>query len=212
MTPAVAVLAKAPVPGRVKTRLCPPLRPEEAAGLAAAAIADTLQAVDATRDARRVLVVDGVAPPTPAGFRVLPQRAGDLAHRLAGAVADVGGPVLVVGMDTPQVAPDMLDRALDALGRPDTDGVLGPALDGGYWAIGLTRADPRVFDRVPMSVASTGARQLARMRELGLRVQLLPAMRDIDRYEDAVVVAADAPGTRFAAAFRRLGSVEVCAS
>jgi uncharacterized protein len=209
---AIAVLAKAPVPGHVKTRLCPPLRPEEAADLAAAAISDTLRAVDATRVVRKVLVVDGVAPPTPAGFRVVPQRAGDLAHRLAGAVTDVGGPVLVIGMDTPQVTSETLDRALDVLGRPDTDAVLGPALDGGYWAIGLTRPDPRVFDGVPMSVASTGAHQLTRMRELGLRVCMLPPLRDVDQFADAVVVAAEAPQTRFAAAFRQLEPVEARAS
>jgi rSAM/selenodomain-associated transferase 1 len=203
----LVVLAKAPRAGRSKTRLCPPCTPAEAAALARAALADTLEAVLATPASRRVLVLDGPAGDwLPAGFDVLPQRGGGLDERLAHAFADVGEPALLVGMDTPQLAAADLERGLACLAAPGTDAVLGPAPDGGYWAIGLRSADPRAFLGVPMSTAQTGEAQLARLRGLGLRVALLPALRDVDRIADARAVAALAPTGRFARALAITGA------
>lgn len=200
MSGALVVLAKAPVPGRVKTRLSPPCTPQEAARLAAAALADTLRAVAAAPATRRVCVLDG-APGDwlPPGFDVLPQRGDGLDERLAAAFADVGGPALLVGMDTPQVTPALLRSGLARLDRHD--GVLGLAPDGGYWAIGLRRADDALFHGVPMSRATTGAAQLARMRDQGLHVRLLPPLRDVDTMADARAAAARcARDSAFAAA------------
>jgi rSAM/selenodomain-associated transferase 1 len=198
---ALVVLAKAPRAGRSKTRLCPPCTPAQAAALARAALADTLDAVLATPAARRVLVLDGPAGNwVPAGVDVIGQRGDGLDERLAHAFADVGEPALLVGMDTPQVTPADLVDGLARLLAPGTDAVLGPAPDGGYWAIGLRAPDPRAFLGVPMSTARTGRAQLARLRALGLRVALLPARRDVDRIADARAVAALAPGGRFARA------------
>jgi rSAM/selenodomain-associated transferase 1 len=203
--PALVVIAKAPVAGLAKTRLCPPLRAEQAAALARAALADTLQAVAATRTTRRVLVLDGEPGEwLPAGIDVLVQRGGDFAARLANAFADVAGPALLIGMDTPQVTPALLGHGLDILAGERTDAVLGLSSDGGYWAIGLQQPDRRVFETVPMSVASTGAIQRRRLRELGLRTAPLVELRDVDRYEDAVAVAALAPAGGFARTLRRL--------
>lgn len=203
--PALLVIAKAPVPGRAKTRLCPPLRPEQAAAVAEAALADTLAAVTATAARRRVLVLDGEPGRwLPAGLEIVPQRGDGLAERLAAAFADVGEPALLVGMDTPQVTPELLERSLALLAAEGTDAVLGPADDGGYWAIGLRRPDPRAFADVPMSTAATGAEQRARLRALGLRVADLPGLRDVDTIADARAVAAEAPGSRFAAAVAAL--------
>lgn len=202
LSPALLVLAKAPAPGRVKTRLSPPCTPAQAARLAQAALEDTLAAASAARRAqRRVLVLDGEPGPwLPPGFRVLPQRAGDLGARLAGAFADAGAPALLVGMDTPQLTPERLDEGLEALSDShDADAVLGLAPDGGYWAIGLRRADPEVFAGVPWSTAETGAAQAARLDALGLRTAPLPPLRDVDTVADAHAVAAEAPGSRFAA-------------
>lgn len=198
------VLAKAPASGRVKTRLCPPCSAGEAAELARAALADTLDAVAATPVARRVLVLRG-RPGSwlPSDFEVVPQRRGGLARRLAAAFEDVGGPALLIGMDTPQVTPSLLTAAADALLSDGTDAVLGPADDGGWWALGLRRADPRAFDGVPMSQPHTGREQLARLRGLGLATRVLPGQRDVDDFDDALAVAAGAPGTRFAAAVGR---------
>jgi uncharacterized protein len=199
---ALVVIAKAPVPGRVKTRLCPPCTPFDAATLARAALRDTLDAVAATPAARRVLVLDGEAGDfVPRGFDVIPQSDGDLGERLAAAFARVAGPALLVGMDTPQVTPALLSAARRQLENGAVDAVLGLAEDGGYWAIGLVEPAPSVFAQVPMSVPTTGARQLARLHAHGLRVGLLPRLRDVDTYDDAAAVAAAAPATRFATAF-----------
>ena len=206
MSAALVVLAKAPRPGRSKTRLCPPCTPRDAAALARAALADTLDAVLATPAARRVLVLDGpvgdwLAP----GIEVVAQRGAGLDERLAHAFADVGGPALLVGMDTPQVTRGDLARGLERLAAPGVDAVLGPATDGGYWAIGLRKAQPRAFLGVPMSTAWTGRAQRERLRQLGLRVALLPALRDVDRIADARAVAALAPAGRFARALALSG-------
>jgi rSAM/selenodomain-associated transferase 1 len=199
MAPTLLVIAKAPVPGRVKTRLSPPCTPEEAAELAGAALTDTLvAAAEASSAGRRVLVLDGAAGSwVPDGFELVPQRGDGLAERLAAAFEDAGGPAFLVGMDTPQLTPALLDAGLDAL--DGADAVFGAALDGGYWGIGLRRPDPAVFLGVPMSEAQTGRAQRMRLAELELRTTLLPPLLDVDTIEDARVVAAAAPGTRFAA-------------
>ena len=191
------VIAKAPVPGRVKTRLTPPCTPEEAADLAEAALADTLRAIAATPAERRVVVLDGEPGAwLPDGCEVVAQRGGGLDERLANAFDDVGGPALLIGMDTPQVTPALLSASLRLLG--DADAVLGLALDGGFWALGLRRPDASLLVGVPMSVSHTGRRQRARLRAAGLRVRVLPALRDVDRIEDARAVAAQVPGGGFA--------------
>ena len=199
MRPALLVIAKAPVAGRVKTRLCPPCTPGQAARLARAALEDTLAAADGVRSCgRRVLVLDGAPGPwLPPGWEVVAQRGDGLAARLAAAFACAGGPALLVGMDTPQVTAARLDAGLAALAR--TDAVLGPAPDGGYWAIGLRAPAAAVFDGVPMSVAGTGAAQRRRLDALGLRTALLAPLRDVDTIADARAVAAAAPEGRFAA-------------
>jgi rSAM/selenodomain-associated transferase 1 len=194
------VIAKEPVPGRVKTRLCPPCTPEEAARLAAAALADTFAAVGATPADARTVVLDGRPGDwIPAGFDVIPQRQGGLDARLAGAFEDAGAPALLVGMDTPQVTPELLTAGLRALTAPDVDAVIGGAPDGGYWAIGLKRARREVFEGVPMSEDHTAAAQRERLAELGLRWTELPRLRDVDTIDDAVAVAGDGSATRFAA-------------
>jgi rSAM/selenodomain-associated transferase 1 len=204
---ALVVIAKAPRAGRSKTRLCPPCTPRQAAALARAALADKLDAVLATAAVRRVLVLDG-EPGTwlPAGFDVLVQRGRGLDERLAHAFDDVGGPALLIGMDTPQVTPGDLCAGVAALDEPGVEAVLGPAPDGGYWAIGLRAPDPRVFLGVPMSSADTGRAQRARLASLGLRVRELPALRDVDEIADARAVAALAPSGRFARALAATGA------
>jgi rSAM/selenodomain-associated transferase 1 len=198
---ALVVLAKAPRAGLSKTRLCPPCTPHEAATLARAALADTLDAMLATPAARHVLALDGpVGEWIPAGVEVIVQRGRGLDERLAHAFADVGEPALLVGMDTPQVTATELAGGLGALMTPGMDAVLGPAPDGGYWAIGLRAPRTDAFLGVPMSNPHTGRAQLARLHALGLRVELLPALRDVDRIADAHAVAALAPRGRFARA------------
>ncbi|MFE6634981.1 DUF2064 domain-containing protein [Streptomyces tendae] len=194
-TTTLLVIAKEPRPGRVKTRLTPPFTPAEAAALAEAALADTLAAVAATPARRRVLVLDG-APGRwlPPGFDVVPQCAGGLDERLADAFAGCAGPALLIGMDTPQVTPDLLDVDFH-----DCDAYFGPAEDGGFWALGLARPEPALLRGVPMSTPVTGAVQRERLLTAGLRVRDLPPLRDVDTAADARAVAALAPDGRFAA-------------
>ncbi|MFJ1911235.1 DUF2064 domain-containing protein [Streptomyces sp. NPDC088147] len=199
------VLAKAPVAGRVKTRLTPPFRPEEAALLAEAALCDTLAAVLAAPVRRRLLVLDGVPGGwLPAGIEVIPQSGGGLDERLAAAFGLCTGPALLVGMDTPQLTPQLLAPALAADAWQGCDAWFGPALDGGFWALGLAAPDPALLLGVPMSVPETGAVQRARLQDAGLSVRDLPPLRDVDTARDATLVAAEAPDSRFAAALGRL--------
>ncbi|WP_149179253.1 DUF2064 domain-containing protein [Streptomyces sp. TRM49041] len=198
----VLVIAKEPVPGRVKTRLTPPFSPAEAARLAEASLADTLDVVRATPADRHVLVLAGAPGPwLPPGFQVIPQGAGGLDERLAAAFAWSArthpGPALVVGMDTPQVTPRLLATALDF--RDGAGALFGPASDGGFWALGLAAPDAELLRGVPMSVPGTGRAQRRRLTDAGLTVRDLPVLRDVDTAADALAVAAEAPDGRFAA-------------
>lgn len=197
------VMAKQPVPGRVKTRLVPPCTHEQAAALAEAALADTLHTVLRVPARRRVLVLDGRPGPwLPPGFDIMPQCGGPLDERLAAAFAAVRGPALLIGMDTPQVAPGLLTVDWQA-----ADAVFGPAADGGFWALGLRVPDPALLRGVPMSTPDTGAIQLGRLLTAGLRIADLPRLRDVDTAADAVAVAQQAPQSRFAARARDFAAV-----
>ncbi|MGH9268528.1 MAG: TIGR04282 family arsenosugar biosynthesis glycosyltransferase [Acidimicrobiales bacterium] len=196
----IIVMAKAPVAGRVKTRLCPPFTPAQAASLAEAMLADTLAAVMATPAPWRVVALEGQPGPwLPYGLPVVAQRGATFDERLACAFTDIGAPGLLIGADTPQAGPDLLDQALRALCRPGVDAVIGPAPDGGYWALGLRRPDERVFLGVHMSEACTFAGQRARLADLELATVEVETLRDVDTLDDAIAVAAEAPASRFAA-------------
>jgi hypothetical protein len=196
------VVAKQPVPGRVKTRLVPPCTYEQAAALAEAALADTLHTVLKVPARRRVLVLDGRPGPwLPSGFDIMPQCAGPLDERLAAAFAAVHGPALLIGMDTPQVTPGLL-----TVNWQGADAVFGPAADGGFWALGLRVPDPALLRGVPMSTPDTGAIQLGRLLTAGLRIADLPRLRDVDTAADAAAVARLAPRSRFAARAREFAA------
>lgn len=205
MSADLLVFAKAPVPGRSKTRLTPPLSPWGAVALAKAMLDDTLAAVRRCRAGGRVLVLDGDAGSwIPGGFCVVPQRGCGQAARLAAAFDDAfalsGRPALLIGMDTPQVSTHLLEGCIARLEDPGVDAVLGLARDGGWWAMGLRRPDPRVLDGVPMSSSRTGEEQRARLDSLDLRCATLPVLTDVDTIEDAYAVAEEAPGSAFARA------------
>ncbi|WP_194925256.1 TIGR04282 family arsenosugar biosynthesis glycosyltransferase [Catenulispora pinisilvae] len=201
------VIAKAPVPGRVKTRLTPPFTPEQGAGLAAAALADTLETVATARFRRRLLALDGEPGlvEVPSGFTVVPQVGGGLDRRLAAAFEQAAaldpGPALLIGMDTPQVTGPLLEACLPTSWE---DATIGLAEDGGFWSLGFHRPREVELDRllfdVPMSTDTTGAVQLGRLTAAGLRVRTLPVLRDVDTIADVAAVAAAAPASRFAAA------------
>lgn len=213
------VVAKAPVPGEVKTRLTTALTPEQAADVAAAALLDTLDAVLATPVATRVVAMTGDLRAAAradevraalASCVVVPQRGEGFAARLAAAHADAAShgatPVLQVGMDTPQVDAALLTASTLALLAPGVDAVLGPAEDGGWWALGVRGPELAAgLAGVPMSRPDTGALTRAALLAAGARLGAdLPALRDVDTPADTAAVAALAPGSRFAAAVAAL--------
>lgn len=209
--PHVLVMAKAPVPGRVKTRLCPPCTPAEAAALAEAALADTLDAVARCRAGRRIVALDGAPGPwLPQGFEVVPQVDGPFDRRLTAAWAAAAGAGVQIGMDTPQVTPELLDAALATLDA--SPAALGLATDGGWWALALRRPDARAFVGVPMSTGHTGADQLARLGRLGLDVAPLPELADLDTVADLPAVTAGGTAIRTESLARTLGVFPIAAA
>ncbi|MDA3629593.1 DUF2064 domain-containing protein [Saccharopolyspora sp. WRP15-2] len=204
-------MAKAPVPGLVKTRLCPPATHAEAAHIAAASLRDTIDAVQGTARARPVLALAGELDSATGavelrdalrGWTVLGQRGDGFPARLAAAHADTaaahpGLPVVQIGMDTPQVTPDLLSEACAALDVADA--ALGMAEDGGWWVVGFRDpAAASLLELVPTSRPDTGARTLAALRTAGLRVASLPQLTDVDTMGDALRVAGSVPDSRFA--------------
>jgi rSAM/selenodomain-associated transferase 1 len=216
MTAVVLVVAKAPIAGLAKTRLAAAVGFRFAAQLAAAALLDT---VDSAREVPKAVVACALTGSLADAERadeltealrdcvVFPQRGSDFATRLANAHADVarrfpGAPVVQVGMDTPQLRAPLLTAALSRLS--EADAVLGPAADGGWWALGLRNpANAHVLRDVPMSQSDTGARTLSALQGTGLEVEILPVMSDVDTMDDAVTVAAQAPNSRFAQVMAR---------
>ncbi len=194
----LTVIAKEPRPGFVKTRLCPPCTPQQAADLATAALADTLDAVNEVAKhldgaVQRVLLFDGDSRPWRGdGYHALAQRGDGLAERLANAFDDLG-PGIVIGMETPQAVASLvggfaaLERGCDTLGL---------AVDGGYWAIGLHQVDPRALSAIPMSASHTGLAQLSRLYQLGRSTRLLPMARDLDTIDDVVAASRRDRGSR----------------
>lgn len=201
----VIVMAKEPRPGSVKTRLCPPCTPEEAARIAEAALRDTLDAATASAADEVIVALDGQPGSwCPPGVRVIPQVSGTFGQRLGAAWETIGGPAIQIGMDTPQVTPAALNRAMGALSEPPVDAILGFAADGGWWILGLNTANAAVFDGVAMSRNDTGAQQHQRLDTLGMNVVEVETMTDVDVWDAALAVASAAPWTRFAVAVRSI--------
>jgi len=213
MTAAVTclVVAKAPRPGLVKTRLGRRIGMAAAAELAAAALLDTLDACMAAVGADRCSVAldgdlseavrrDEIADRL-RGWTVFPQRGDALGERLAHAHADAPQqPRVQIGMDTPQVTPELLRTVAGGLVEHDVD--LAPAVDGGWWALAVRRASyAAALADVPMSTATTGDDTRAALLGRGLTVATGQVLPDVDTAEDAASVAKEAPWTRFATAW-----------
>ncbi|MDN4174165.1 DUF2064 domain-containing protein [Nocardioides sp. SOB77] len=207
----VLVVAKAPVPGLVKTRLARDVGPEVAAEVAAASLLDTLAAcADAVGPQRCHLSLAGDLDDAVHGERiqrrlvdwwVTPQVGDGFDERLAHAHGEGPGPVVQVGMDTPQVTADLLLGVTEALGT--TDGVLGPAEDGGWWVLGLRDpAAARALVGVPMSTPTTYDDTRAALAGAGVTVGTAPVLRDVDTLADAEAVAAEVPDSHFAHTWR----------
>src|SRR5205814_1318901 len=130
----------------------------------------------------------------PKGFDVIGQRGHGLDERIAWALSDARVtlplPVVLIGMDTPQVTPELLAAAAEPLVSRTADATFGMAEDGGFWLLGLREVDPGLILGVPMSQPDTGPKQLARLEQAGLRVTMLPQLTDVDTVREAECVAA----------------------
>jgi glycosyltransferase A (GT-A) superfamily protein (DUF2064 family) len=208
----VLIVAKAPEPGRAKTRLAATVGDQLAAEIAAAALLDTLDAVAAAPVAARVVALTGDLDAAARAadirrrlesFTMIGQRGEGFGERLANAHADagrlsVGHPVLQIGMDTPQVTAELLASCADRL--LGTQAVLGPARDGGWWVLGLqTPATAECLRGVPMSRPDTGTLTLKALHDSGVDVAPVQTLADFDVVDDvAVVREACHPASRFA--------------
>jgi glycosyltransferase A (GT-A) superfamily protein (DUF2064 family) len=212
----VLVVAKAPEPGRAKTRLAATVGDRVAADIAAAALLDTLDAVAAAPVAARVVAFTGDLDAAAGAaeirqrlvsFTVIPQRGDDFADRLANAHADAadGYPVLQIGMDTPQVTAELLTDCARRL--LDAPAVLGFAYDGGWWVLGVgTPTIAECLRTIPMSQPDTGELTLKALRDSGIDVTSVQRLADIDVVEDVAAVRdACGPASRFARVTRAAG-------
>ncbi|WP_082008056.1 TIGR04282 family arsenosugar biosynthesis glycosyltransferase [Microbacterium mangrovi] len=179
---AVVVLAKECLPGRVKTRLCPPFTAADAAAIAAASLADTLTLVRRMPVDRRVLAFDGNPDFDTSGFEVRPQDSGALDLRIGAVLDDFAEPVLLLGMDTPHLRMSDVEAVFRSWEHEAAveEAWLGPASDGGFWALAMGRPDGEAVHGIPMSRADTGARVHAHLLRRGYRVRMLPTRTDID--------------------------------
>jgi rSAM/selenodomain-associated transferase 1 len=187
----VAVFAKAPVPGEVKTRLVPLLGPEAAAELHATLVHRTLATA---RDSGLGAVSLWCMPDTGHPFfaacvaefsvALQPQRGGHLGERMAHALEQLlaTGPALLVGSDCPSLRPEDLCAAAGSLATHDA--VFQPAEDGGYVLVGLARAIPGLFEGIRWGAGNVMRDTRARLRAAGATWRELPARWDVDRPED----------------------------
>jgi rSAM/selenodomain-associated transferase 1 len=190
---ALAVMTKAPQAGRVKTRLTPPLSPEEAAALNTCFLRDTSAAISRTAQGTRA---QGIAVFTPVGaeaayadilpadFQLVPQRGDAFGERLSAATEDLLAlgfdSLCLIDSDSPTLPDSAFAQAVDFLARPEESVVLGPSDDGGYYLIGLKKLHGRLFEGIDWSTERVLEQTIEAAREAELPVHLLPAWYDVD--------------------------------
>lgn len=197
---ALAVMAKAPRAGKVKTRLQPPLTADEAAALNVRFLRDTAENIDeVSGDAARGLICytpvgdeEAFDELLPDGFALIAQRGDGFGERLLYAAQDIlscgFAAVCLIDSDSPTLPPAALRQAIEALARPEERIVLGPSDDGGYYLIGMKRAEPKVFERIAWSTSSVYAETVERVREAGLDLVELPKWYDVDDEATLIVL------------------------
>jgi rSAM/selenodomain-associated transferase 1 len=195
---ALVIFAKAPIPGQVKTRLCPPLTADEATTLHGSFVLDTLERTR-TAVAKLKLPFDRYLACSPSStavfFRIMEERqvvmlidqqGDDLGVRMSRAFETMFARgyerVLIVGTDVPSLPLEHYKRALTLLDKHEV--VLGPALDGGYYLIGLNKPTPALFENIPWSTDRVLSLTHEKANRLGLSIGLLPEWRDIDTIDD----------------------------
>lgn len=198
----LAIMAKVPIPGRVKTRLCPPLTPDEAARLARCFLQDRVEQIAGIEAAEPIVAfapaegADELRRLLPGPVRLVPQDGTDLGARLNRVLTDLldgGAPgAIAVDADSPSLPTTFLRLACAHLLHATADVVVGPCEDGGYYLIGLRAPAPELFRAMPWSTPAVLGETLARIRRLGRRLALLPPWFDVDRGEDLARLRASA--------------------
>ncbi|MEG9438817.1 TIGR04282 family arsenosugar biosynthesis glycosyltransferase [Edaphobacter sp. HDX4] len=196
---ALAIMAKAPRPGKVKTRLSPPLTPEQAAAINTCFLRDTTENIANLAAKAECMGVISYTPLgeehlfeglLPAGYRLVAQRGDGFGERLLTTAQDLlacgFSSVCLIDSDSPTVPREAFAMAVDALHRPGNRIVLGPSQDGGYYLIGMKQAHKEVFDNITWSTASVFDETVAAIREIGVELVTLPLWYDVD---DAATLA-----------------------
>lgn len=189
-------MTKAPRPGQVKTRLVPPLTPEQAAELNKCFLRDTAAAISACCHQCAVGHAHGVAVYTPAGteaiyadilppdFFLVPQRGNDFGDRLYFAMEDLFAcrfaSACLIDSDSPTVPASAYAQAVERLSAPGDRVVLGPTEDGGYYLIGLKQPHAALFERIDWSTERVFEQTVQRAAEIGVSVEFLPIGFDVD--------------------------------
>ncbi|MFQ5850948.1 MAG: TIGR04282 family arsenosugar biosynthesis glycosyltransferase, partial [Candidatus Binatia bacterium] len=190
---ALVVVAKAPLIGEVKTRLCPPLTPSEACTLYGCLLEDIVTKMADYHEAELWIAFapggeDYFQRTFAEGRRLLSQRGRDLGEKVHHIFVDLFRlgyqQVVVADSDSPTVPLSSVARAYKLLGREGCDLVLGPSIDGGYYLVGLKSPTEGLFRQIPWSSAAVLQKTLGRASELGLRAELLPPAYDIDVEKD----------------------------
>jgi uncharacterized protein len=189
---ALAIFAKQPVPGAVKTRLCPPLSPAAAAELYRCMLLDTIAKASSIPDIAPHLFYAGAADAgcfrhLSGGMPCLPQEGTDLGERMASCFRTLSAAgfdaVAIVGSDSPDLPAGFIGAAFDRLAA-GADAVFGPSADGGYYLAVMGRLYPELFSGIAWSSEQVMAQTLARAREAGIGVELLPEWYDVDTVAD----------------------------
>jgi len=198
---ALTVMAKAPRPGRVKTRLSPPLTLDQTAALNIRFLRDTTENLAGIPGSAGLISYTPVGDEAlfagllPSTFALVPQRGDGFGERLLAAAEDVlaigYGSVCLIDSDSPTVPAAAFARAVEELAKPGDRVVLGPSDDGGYYLIGLKRAHPAPFERIAWSTAAGFEETLARCREAKLEVVTLPTWYDVDDAGTLAVLEAE---------------------
>ena len=196
MSTLTIIFAKEPAPGQVKTRLTPPLRPEEACHLYGSFLEDIIEETASLPGMELALAYtpagsgEAFRHLAPAAVRLLPQEGRDLGERMARAFAwgfAMGFEIVLLrGSDTPDLPGRAMTEAREQLAAGPAEVVLGPSRDGGYYLMGLKGPHPELFQGIPWSTGAVLEATLSRAQELSLQVHLLPAWTDIDTYGDLV--------------------------
>ncbi len=190
--PALVVMARAPIPGRVKTRLQHDLTPEQCAALSLAFLKDAVSLAAGLRFYTPFLAYTPgnkrklFREITPEGMQIIPQISGGLGERMHQLIVTLEtegySPVVLIGTDIPTLQPDTLLLAARELKNADL--CFGPSRDGGYYLVGMNRPDGRIFRNIEWSAPGVLAGTMRNAKAAGLSVALLEEYSDIDTFDD----------------------------